>query len=39
MLIFGSTCLRTELAVRGHAVPGTLRLRFGGQYVELVKQD
>jgi len=39
MLIFGSTCLRTELAVRGHAVPGTLRLRLGSQYVELVKRD
>jgi class 3 adenylate cyclase len=39
MLIFGSTCLRTELAIRGHAVAGTLRLRFGRQYVELVKRD
>jgi hypothetical protein len=39
MLVFGSTCLKTELAINGSALPGTLRLRFGSQYVELVKRD
>jgi len=35
MLVFSSTCLRTGLAIRGRAVPGTLLLRLGSQYVEL----
>jgi class 3 adenylate cyclase len=39
MRIFGPTCLRTELAIRGRAVPGTLRLRLGSHYVELAKQE
>jgi hypothetical protein len=39
MLSFGSTCLRSEFAIRGRAVAGTLLLRFGSQYVELVKRD
>lgn len=36
-LMFGSTCLKTELAIRGRAVAGTLRLRLGSQYLELSK--
>jgi hypothetical protein len=39
VLIFGSTCLRTELAIRGRAVDGTLLLRIGSQFVELQKRD
>lgn len=39
MLIFGSTCLKTELAIRGRAVGGALLLRLGSQYVELARQD
>jgi hypothetical protein len=38
-LIFGSTCLKTELAIRGRAVAGTLRLRLGGQFLELSPTD
>lgn len=38
-LIFGSTCLKTELAIRGRAVGGALLLRVGTQYVELARQD
>jgi hypothetical protein len=38
-LIFGSTCLKTELAIRGRAVAGTLRLRLGGQFLELSPAD
>ena len=34
-LIFGSTCRKTELAIRGRAVAGTLQLRLGSQYLEL----
>jgi hypothetical protein len=34
-LMFGSTCLKTELAVRGRAAGGTLQLRLGSQYLEL----
>ena len=34
-LTFGSTCLKTELAIRGRAVAGTLQLRLGSQYLEL----
>jgi hypothetical protein len=39
VLMFGSTCLKTELAIRGRAVVGTLRLRLGNQYLELSKPD
>ena len=38
-LIFGSTCLKTELAIRGRAVAGTLRLRLGSQFLELSPAD
>jgi hypothetical protein len=38
-LIFGSTCLKTELAIRGRAVAGTLRLMLGSQFVELSAAD
>jgi hypothetical protein len=38
-LVFGSTCLKTELAIRGRAVAGTLRLRLGGQFLELSPAD
>jgi hypothetical protein len=34
-LVFGSTCRKTELAIRGRAVAGTLQLRLGSQYLEL----
>jgi class 3 adenylate cyclase len=39
MMVFGSTCLKTELAIRGRAVAGTLQLRLGSQYVELARRD
>jgi hypothetical protein len=39
VLIFGSTCLKTELALRGSAIAGMLRLRLGSQYLELSKPD
>lgn len=39
VVIYGSTCLKTELAIRGRAVDGALLLRFGSQYVELAKRD
>jgi class 3 adenylate cyclase len=35
VLIFSSTCLKTELAIRGRAIGGTLQLRLGSQYLEL----
>ncbi|MGZ5910234.1 MAG: hypothetical protein ACXWLB_10185 [Reyranella sp.] len=38
-LVFGSTCRKTELAIRGRAVAGTLQLRFGSQYLELSPAD
>ncbi len=38
-LIFGSTCLKTELALRGRAVAGTLQLRLGSQFLELSPAD
>jgi class 3 adenylate cyclase len=38
-LVFGSTCLKTELAIRGRAVAGTLRLRLGSQFLELLPAD
>jgi hypothetical protein len=34
-LVFGSTCRKTELTIRGRAVAGTLQLRLGSQYLEL----
>ena len=36
-LMFSSTCLKTEMAIRGRAVGGTLQLRLGNQYLELSK--
>lgn len=36
-LIFGATCLKTELAIRGQAVGGVLLLRLGNQPLELAK--
>jgi class 3 adenylate cyclase len=39
VLMFGSTCLKTELAIRGRAVGTMLQLRLGSQYVELSKPD
>lgn len=36
-LIFGATCLKTELAIRGQAVGGVLLLRLGNQHLELAK--
>ncbi len=38
-LVFGSTCRKTELAIRGRAVAGTLQLRLGGQFLELSPAD
>lgn len=34
-LMFSATCLKTEMAVRGRAVGGTLQLRLGNQYLVL----
>lgn len=36
-LMFSSTCLKTEMAIRGRASGGTLQLRVGNQYLELSK--
>ena len=36
-LIFGATCLKTELTIRGQALGGVLLLRLGNQHVELAK--
>jgi hypothetical protein len=36
-LMFSSTCLKTEVAIRGRAIGGTLQLRVGNQYLELSK--
>lgn len=36
-LVFGSTCLKTELAIRGRAATGTLRLWLASHYFELTK--
>ena len=36
-LMFSSTCLKTELAIRGRAIGGTLQIRVGSQYLELSK--
>ena len=39
VLMFGPTCLKTELAIRGRAIGSTLQLRLGAQYLELSKPD
>ena len=36
-LMFSSTCLKTEMAIRGRAIGDTLQLRVGNQYLELSK--
>lgn len=36
-LMFSSTCLKTEMAIRGRAAGDTLQLRLGNQYLELSK--
>ena len=36
-LMSSSTCLKTEMAIRGRAIGGTLQLRLGNQYLELSK--
>jgi hypothetical protein len=33
--VFGPTCIKTDVALRGRAVGGALRLRLGTQYLEL----
>ena len=38
-LMFSSTCLKTEMAIRGRAIGGTLQLRLGNQYLELSKPN
>jgi hypothetical protein len=38
-LMFSSTCLKTEMAIRGRAIGGTLQLRLGNQYLELSKSS
>ena len=38
-LMFGSTCLKTEIAIRGRAIGGTLQLRLGNQYLELARAN
>ena len=38
-LMFSSTCLKTELAIRGRAVGSTLQLRLGNQHLELSKAN
>jgi hypothetical protein len=38
-LMFGSTCLKTEMAIRGRAIGGTLQLRLGNQYLELSRAN
>jgi hypothetical protein len=38
VLVFGSTCVKTELAVRGRAVGRALSLRLGGEYLELSRR-
>jgi hypothetical protein len=35
--VFGLTCLKTDVAVRGRAIAGLLQLRLGTQYLELAK--
>ena len=36
-LVFSSTCLKTELAIRGRALGSTLLLQLGSEYLELSK--
>ena len=38
-LMFSSTCLKTEMAIRGRAIGGTLQLRLGNQYLVLSKSN
>ena len=38
-LMFSSTCLKTEMAIRGRAIGGTLQMRLGNQYLELSKAN
>jgi hypothetical protein len=38
-LMFSSTCLKTEMAIRGRAIGGTLQLRLGNQHLELSKSS
>jgi hypothetical protein len=38
-LMFSSTCLKTEMAIRGRAIGSTLQLRLGNQYLELSKPN
>jgi hypothetical protein len=38
-LMFSSTCLKTEVAIRGRAIGGTLQLRLGNQFLELSKSS
>jgi hypothetical protein len=35
--MFGPTCLKSDVALRGRAVPGSLQLRVGTQYLELAR--
>lgn len=37
VLVFGSTCLKTELALRGRATGDTIWLRLGSQHMDLSK--
>ncbi len=37
--MFSSTCLKTEMAIWGRAIGGTLQLRLGNQYLELSKAN
>jgi hypothetical protein len=38
-LMFSSTCLKTEMAIRGRAIGSTLQLRLGNQYLELSRPN
>jgi len=38
-LMFSSTCLKTEMTIRGRAIGGTLQLRLGDQYLVLSKSN
>jgi class 3 adenylate cyclase len=38
-LMFSSTCLKTELAIRGRALGSTLLLQLGSEYLELSKPN
>jgi hypothetical protein len=37
--MFGQTCLKTQVALRGRAIGRTLQLRLGTQYLELSRSD